>query len=144
LRQFNAFFIEDSSEHAIFDFAADLGDSLIFTHPNAPAITVVELVSHKDSVALPAGTFLNVIEFLMTDFSSGSRFIYEFAANVGAIRQRGTNQVLALKSASVNGNKYPIITSVRQNVFSWTQMKSTFRQVNGNGSGSPFSQQKTQ
>ncbi len=127
LHQLRSFFTDDSSERIIFDFTAEIGDSLIFVQPNAPSITVVEFCCHKDSVEVPAGTFLNVIEFVISDFSSGSVSICEFAANVGIIRGQGTNSMLVLKSASINGNKYPIITSVRQSGSSWTQMKSTFR-----------------
>ncbi len=127
LHQLRSFFTDDSTERVVFDFAAEIGDNLIFVQPNAPSITVVELFSRKDSITVPAGTFVNVIEFVISDFSSGSVSICEFAANVGIIRGQGTNSMLVLKSASVNGNKYPIITSVRQSGSSWSQMKSTFR-----------------
>lgn len=127
LHQLRFFFEDDSTDRIVFNLAAEVGDSLIFTPPNATEIMVVELISHKDSLAVPAGAFSNVLEFLITDFNSGSRFLYEFAANIGIIRQRGTNQVLALKSAFVNGKRYPIITSVEASYSSWTQIKNRFR-----------------
>lgn len=127
LHQLRFYFEDDSTDRIVFNLAAEVGDSVIFTAPNATEIMVVELISHKDSLVVPAGNFANVLEFLVTDFNSGSRNVYEFAANVGIIRSRGTNSVLALKSALVNGKKYPVITSVETSYASWTQIKSGFR-----------------
>jgi hypothetical protein len=87
---------------------------------------VVELISHKDSVTAPAGTFKDVLEFLITDYNSGSRYLFEFAANIGVIWKDGTNQVLALKRAFVNGKKYPVVVSVGTRHFNWTQIKMSF------------------
>ncbi len=127
LNQLRLYVEDDSTEYIIFNLAAEVGDSLIFIPPFSTEVIVVELISHKDSLTVPAGTFADVLEFLITDFNSGSRQVYEFAANIGLIRQRGTNQVMALKSAFVNGNKFPVITSVENRNVSWTQLKSGFR-----------------
>jgi len=120
------FFTCDSSEHAVFDLAAEVGDSLSFIPPGATGTVVVELCSQRDSLAVPAGTFPDVLEFVITDNNSGASLVYQFAANVGIIRQSATNQILALKSAFVNGETYPIITSVEPSYTSWTQIKSNF------------------
>lgn len=127
LRQLRLFVEDDSTELIIFDLAADIGDSLTFVPPNASEEMVVELISRKDSLTVPAGTFANVLEFLITDNNSGSRYLYEFAAGIGLIRQRGTNQVMSLKRAIINGQKYPVITSVGTDYPSWTQIKGGFR-----------------
>ncbi|MFQ5652778.1 MAG: nuclear transport factor 2 family protein [bacterium] len=127
LHQLRFLFEEDSSERVVFNFTAEVGDSLTFTPPNATEETVVELLSRKDSVTVPAGTFKNVLEFSITDIGSAFSSGCEFAVNVGIIRQTGTNQVLALKRASVNGKRYPVITSVETSDASWTQIKSRFR-----------------
>ncbi|MCH7677229.1 hypothetical protein IH879_20090 [candidate division KSB1 bacterium] len=127
LRQLRMFFTCDSSEHAVFDLAAEVGDSLSFIPPGATGTVVVELCSQRDSLAVPAGTFPDVLEFVITDNNSGASLVYQFAANVGIIRQSATNQRLALKSAFVNGETYPVITSVEPSYTSWTQIKSNFR-----------------
>jgi hypothetical protein len=122
LKQVRTFIPADSSEYVIFDLNADFNDSLIFVPPGASEIAVVELISRKDSVRVPAGTFQDVLEFLITDYNSGSRFQYEFAPDIGIIRQRGTNSELVLKSAQVNG----IVVSVETRVLNWTQIKMSF------------------
>ena len=127
LMQLKMFFQADSSEKAIFDFNAAFGDTLIFHPPGYRYHVLVELISQRDSVKVPAGTFANVLEFLITDFNSGGRFTYEFAADIGMIRQTGTNQVLALKKAYINGKKYPLITNVETRYLNWTQIKLSFR-----------------
>ncbi len=127
LQQLKTFIPTDSSELTIFNFKAAIGDSLIFIPPSQNGIAIVELISKKDSVSVPAGTFKNISEFLITDFNSGSRFVYEFAEDIGMIRQRGTNQVLVLKSAQVNGKKYPIVVSVETRYFNWTKIKLSFK-----------------
>lgn len=127
LKELILFVEDDSTERIIFDFAAAVGDSITFTPPNAFEEMVVELIGRKDSLAVPAGTFADVLEFLITDNNSGSRFLYEFAANIGLVRQRGTNQVMALKSAFINGKKYPVITHVKTKYTTWTQIKRRFR-----------------
>ncbi len=126
LHQLRLFVEDDSTEHLVFNLAAEIGDSLTFIPPNATEVMVVELKSHKDSLTVPAGTFKDVLEFLITDNNSGSVYLYEFAANIGVIRQRGTNQVLALKSAFVNGEKYPVVVGVETRYFTWTQIKMSF------------------
>jgi len=123
LHQLRLFVEDDSTERVVFNLAAEIGDSLTFIPPFTTEVMIVELISHKDSLTVPAGTFKDVLEFLITDNNSGSRYLYEFAANVGVIRQRGQNQVLALKNAHVNGK---IITDVEFRILSWTQIKSSF------------------
>lgn len=127
LHQLRFFVEDDSTELVIFNFAAEIGDSLFFTPPNASERVVIELISRKDSLTVPAGTFSDILEFQACDFNSGSVYVYEFAANIGLIRQHGTNQVMALKSAIVNGKKYPVITGVKNHDASWTQIKNGFR-----------------
>jgi hypothetical protein len=127
IQQLIIFIPPDSSELTIFDLGATIGDSLFLQFPGAHDVMIVELQSKRDSLKVPAGTFANVLEFLITDFGSGSRYIYEFAANVGIIRQRGTNQELVLKNAQVNGKKYPLITGVETRFLSWSQIKLRFR-----------------
>lgn len=127
LYQLRIFFEDDSSERLVFDFAADIGDSLFFSPPNASERVAVELINRKDSLTVPAGTFSDILEFQASDFNSGSASTYEFAANIGLVRQHGTNQVMALKSAIVNGKKYPVITHIKTRLGSWTQIKSGFR-----------------
>jgi hypothetical protein len=122
VKQIKLFVAADSSELTIFDLAAEISDSLIFQPPGLNEIAVVELISQKDSLKVPAGTFPNVLEFLITDCNSGSRFLYEFAADIGIIRQRGTNSELVLKSANING----IVVSVETRHFNWTQIKMSF------------------
>lgn len=126
LQQLKQFFPADSSELTIFNFAALVGDTLIIQPSDDSEIIVVELISQKDSVTVPAGKFANVLEFLITDFNSGGRFTYEFAADIGLIRQTGTNQILALKKAYVNAKKYPLTTSVEARYLNWTQVKLSF------------------
>jgi len=127
IQQLIIFIPTDSSALAIFDLAATVGDSSIIQFPGDREIRIVELFSKKDSSKVPAGTFTDVLEFLITDFNSGSRSIYEFAANVGIIRQRGENQELVLKNAKVNGRKYPLMTDVETRFLSWAQIKLSFR-----------------
>lgn len=126
LSQLRMFFTADSSERVVFDFGASVGDSVIFVPPGATDIMVVELISEQDSLRVPAGIFKDVLEFHICDFNSGSVWSYEFAADVGMIRQQGTNQELALKSALVNGTKYPIITGIPRKYLSWAQIKKRF------------------
>ncbi len=122
LHQLKTFIPADSSEYVIFDLNADFNDSLIFVPPGTSEIAVVELISRKDSLRVPAGTFHDVLEFLITDYNSGSRFLFEFAPDIGIIRQRGTNSELVLKSAQVNG----IVVSVETRDLNWTQIKKSF------------------
>lgn len=123
---FKTFVDEDSMELTVLDFDATIGDSLVFTFPNLTEPWVVELISEKDSVTVPAGTFLNVKEFLLTDFNSGSRFQYEFAAGIGIIRQRGSNTINELFSAEVNGKIYPVVTGIKSRLSTWTDLKQSF------------------
>lgn len=126
LQQLNLFVPSDSSELTIYKFTAAIGDSWTLHLPNDPDSMTVELISQKDSLAVSAGTFTNILEFLITDFNSGARFFCEFAPSIGLVRQRGENQELALKGACINGQKYPIITDVEIHYFSWTQIKKSF------------------
>jgi hypothetical protein len=84
---------------------------------------IVELLRERDSVTVPAGTFFNVKEFMITDVNSGSRFWYEFAHSVGLIRQRGSNTINELVSAEVNGR---LIVSVESQNYSWSEIKRRF------------------
>lgn len=124
VKRIKLFVAADSSVLTIFDLAAEIGDSLIFQPPGLNEIAVVELISRKDSLRVPAGTFHDVLEFLITDYNSGSRFLYEFAPDIGITRQRGTNSELVLKSAQVNG----IVVSVETRDLNWTQIKISFDQ----------------
>jgi len=113
---------EDSSEVTLFKFQAAVGDTWSYSYPNFGGRIVVELISRQDSLEVPAGTFKDVLEFQTTvDFLLVS--LDEFAANVGRIRQRGENQEVVLKSAEVNGRKYPVIVSVETHYFNWTKIK---------------------
>jgi len=123
LQQLNLFTPEDSSELTIYNFNAEIGDSLIVQLSGDDFPMIVELISRKDSLTVPAGTFADVLEFLITDFNSGSRFFYEFAAEIGMLRQRGHNQQLVLKSAFVNGE---VIVSVEALKYNWTKIKMSF------------------
>lgn len=125
LNRLRLFFKEDSTERIVFDLASEVGDSLTFIPPNATEIIVVELINHNDSLSVPAGTFPDVLEFLITDYNSGSRSLFEFAANVGIIRQRGTNSEVVLKSAVIDGE---LVVSVETRYFDWTQIKLSFNQ----------------
>jgi len=127
LQQLKVFFPTDSSESTVFNFTAAVGDTLIFQPPGEKYFQVIELLSQNDSLKVPAGTFANVLKFLVTDFGSGSRFTYEFAAEIGLIKQTGTNQILTLKSAYIDGRKYPLPTSVESRYLTWTQIKLSFR-----------------
>lgn len=127
LHQLRLFVEDDSTELVIFSFAAEIGDTLFFTPPNASERVAVELINRKDSLTVPAGTFSDILEFQVSDFNSGSVYASEFAANIGLIRWHGTNSISALKSALVNGKKYPIITGIKNVYASWTQIKSGFR-----------------
>lgn len=133
LHRLRLFFEEDSTERIVFDLAADVGDSLTFIPPNATEIVVVELITHKDSLSVPAGTFPDVLDFLITDLNSGSRSHIEFAANIGMIRATGHNQELVLKGARVNGKEYGVITEVERHYFSWTQIRKSFSQPKKGG-----------
>ncbi len=113
---------EDSTELTVLDFNASIGDTLTVTFPHFREPFIVELLTEKDSVTVPAGTFKNVKEFLITDYNSGSRFQYEFAESIGLIRQRGTNTVNELISAKVND----LIVSVETRHLNWTQIKISF------------------
>jgi len=118
-------FVEnDSTEMTVLGFNASIGDTLIVTFPYLPEpfIFIVELLRERDSVTVPAGTFKNIKEFLITDWNSGSRFLYEFAEGVGLIRQDGTNTINELISARVND----VIVSVETRRFDWTQIKRLF------------------
>jgi hypothetical protein len=118
-------FVEkDSSELTVLDFNAAFGDTLLFTPPDLEYPMIVELLWERDSVTVPAGTFFNVKEFVITDVNSGSLFFYEFAESVGIIRQRhGTLTVNELISAQVNGR---LIVSVESLDHSWTEIKSRY------------------
>lgn len=127
LQQLNLFMPSDSSELTIYKFTAGVGDSWSVHLPGDPDSMIVELTSRKDSLAVPAGTFTDVLEFLITDFNSGARFICEFSADVGLIRQTGENQVLELKGARVNGNEIGVVTGIKNESLDWTQIKEGFK-----------------
>jgi len=121
--EFKMFFPADSSELTIFKFNAAVGDTWSFQPPgNLNFPTTVELIARKDSLKVPAGTFKNVLEYLLT-INFSTRVLYEFGENIGMIRQRGENQELVLKNAFINGD---IIVSVNTKQYSWTQIKMGF------------------
>jgi hypothetical protein len=123
LQQLHMFFETDSTDVILFDFRAAIGDSLIFTPPGFSEIVVVELLRQMESVTVPAGIFGNVLEFLLTDYNSGSRYTYEFAEGIGLIRQRVPGEIFVLKSAYVNGE---LIVSVEAEKHDWTEIKRCF------------------
>jgi hypothetical protein len=123
LQQFRLFMPADSSELTIFRFNAEIGDSLILQLSDDDDPMIIELVSRKDAATVPAGTFRNVLEFLLTDYGSGSRFVFQFAEGIGLIRERVPGEEFVLKSAYVNGE---LIVSVEEEKYDWTEIKRRF------------------